>query len=161
QGYRLFRREPEASHAGIDLEMNGEGCGAPGGQPNQTCDAIRRGQNRREVVFQKRRNAVGERTAHHQNRRRDTGLPKLDPLGNRGDTQTARAASQEYPRDAYGAMSVGVGFDDGEDDAGSDTTRNLLEVLTEGGKGNLGDSEAQISVISASFFFRRSSTFAI
>ena len=58
-------------------------------------------------------------------------------------------------------MSVGVGFDDGEDDAGSDTTRNLLEVLTEGGKGNLGDSEAQISVISASFFFRRSSTFAI
>ena len=113
------------------------------------------------VAIQKRRNAVGERTAHHQNRRRDTGLPKLDPLGNRGDTQTARAASQEYPRDAYGAMSVGVGFDDGEDDAGSDTTRNLLKVLTEGGKRNLGDSEAQISVISASFFFRRSSTFAI
>jgi hypothetical protein len=37
----------------------------------------------------------------------------------------------------------------------------LLEVLTESGKGNLGDGEAQISVISASFFFRRSSTFAI
>ena len=161
QGYRLFRREPEASHAGIDLEVNGKGCGAPGGQPNQTCDAIRGREDRREGVFQKRCKAVGEPAAHDQNRRRDTDLPELNPFGDRGDTQPARTARQECLRDAHGAMSVSVGFDDGKDDAGSDTTRNLLEVLTEGGKGNLGDSEAQISVISASFFFRRSSTFAI
>src|SRR2546430_5249631 len=161
QGYRLFRREPEASHTGIDLEVNGKGWGAPGGQPNQACDAIRGREDRREVVFQKRCKAVGEPAAHDQSRRRDTGLPELDPLGNRGDPQTARAARQEWLGDAHGAMSVGVGFDDGEDDAGSDTTRNLLKVLTEGGKRNLSDSEAQISGTSASLFFRRSWTFAI
>jgi len=36
----IFGAKPEAIHAGIDLEVNGKGYGAPGGEPNQTCDAI-------------------------------------------------------------------------------------------------------------------------
>ena len=88
-------------------------------------------------------------------------MSELDTFGDRGDAQTASAAGQKYLRDAHGAMSVGIRFDHGEDNAGSDTTRNFLEVLTEGGKGNLDDAMTQISVISASFFLRRSSTLAM
>src|SRR5438132_1418223 len=93
-----------------------------------------------------------------QDRGGDAGVPKLLAFRDRGDAQLVRPGRQERACDGDGPVAVRVGLDDGDDGDRADTARNLTEVMTEGGQGNLDDRGIQISVISVSFFLRISST---
>ena len=56
-------------------------------------------------------------------------------------------------------MPVGVGFHHSQNGGRPDAMHDFSEIVAEGGQVDLGDGGTQISVISASFFFRTSSTF--
>src|SRR5437879_4839828 len=154
----FFTRESQAAHPGVHFEVGGQGDGAGFHEAGCQQDGVPRGQHQRQIEFLEERHVVREDAAHHQNRGGDAGVPELLAFRHRGDTQLARPGRQERARDGYDPVAVRVGLDDGDDGDRPDATRDLTEVMTEGGQGNLDDGGVQISVISASFFLRVSST---
>src|SRR5437588_126637 len=135
-----------------------QGGGAGFHEAGRHQDGVPRGQHRRQIEFLEERHVVREDAAHHQDRGGDAGVPELLAFRHRGDAQLARPGRQERARDGYDPVAVRVGLDDGDDGDRPDATRDLTEVMAEGGQGNLDDGGVQISVISASFFLRVSST---
>src|SRR5712692_1464863 len=154
----FFPRESQAAHPGVHFEVDGQGRGMGCHEAGGHQDGVPRGQHRRQIEFLEERHVVREDAAHHQDRGGDAGVPELLAFRHRGDAQLVRPGRQERARDRRDPVAIRVGLDDGDDRYCPDATRDLTEVMAEGRQGNLDDGGIQISVISASFFLRISST---
>src|SRR2546427_183896 len=154
----FFLRESQAAHPGVHFEVDGQGRGTGFHEAGSHQDGVPRGEHRRQIELLEKRHVVREDAAHHQDRGGDAGVPELLAFRHRGDAQLVRPGCQERARDGHDPVAVRVGLDDGDDGYRPDATRDLTEVMAEGGQGNLDDGGIQISVISASFFLRVSST---
>ena len=76
-----------------------------------------------------------EKGAQHQNVAVDAGLPQGDAFVDGGHRQPCHARLNQRTRDVDGAVTVGIGLDDGHDAAVvADTLSNLREIIDERGK---------------------------
>ena len=107
--------EPEPVHAGVDLQVIADRRLTPRrGRLHRARGAGRRDRRRQRELEQAVEIADAQR-AEHENRHAHAGLPEHDALFDIGARQHRRARLLERERDAWRAVTVGVGLDDGDD----------------------------------------------
>ena len=113
--FEFSRPDAEPGHARVHLQViAGLFPEADGrfGKGSQNGQGITRG---REGVFYRDAGLAGVYASQKQYLAFRSRFPKFHSLGDRGDSQHVRAAAKGYPTYPHGAVSVGVGLDDGHD----------------------------------------------
>ncbi len=107
--------EPEAMHAGVDLQVIADARVARARRRLQRPPGGRTRNRRRQVVLEDAGEIADAQRAEDQDPRARARLAQLDALLDVGDREPGRARLFERAGDANRPVPVGVGLDDGDD----------------------------------------------
>ena len=129
KGQDLVRQQPQASHTGIDLDVDAGRAADLAGGPAKGARRVQVKDGGRDVVQEGVAGLPGRRIAKDQDWRFDLGLSKQNAFAETGHAQRLGAIVDCRARDANRAMSVAVGLEhDHQGDLRADDAADLAQI---------------------------------
>lgn len=126
--------EAEASHAGVELDMDTELMAAAHRGIGKIFGDIVALHRLRHIKAQDALGLIEGGEAQHQDGKRDAVFAQLLALVDIGDGEVGRADGLQMPRDTHSAVAIGIGLDDAEKlclrtDLTADDTKVVGEMI--------------------------------